>query len=422
MSKESTGSYTTSALNRRLRSSGNKIAGLLVLLVFFSACTVLQPAPKAPTPAPIEEPIEPQVEEVDDDPEPVEEKVNSVVLVLPFELQRLQGAPSRSDVKRAEVPLDFLQGFELAMESLAQKGHKFRLTVLDSRDNVAHTGVIARSGEVQSADIIIGPIFPKEISAFAQAAKLSESLQVSPLAASKPSQFNVPNLVSLVAPIDLHSEGLADYLEKEGRTGDHIILLNLQDEDSHGFLVPLRKSLQGKKISFTEINDIDGLGEKLVSGGRNRVVIGSNQKFQVNSILNRLIELEAERGVQIELFGHPNWSRENFDATNLQLLNAKITTSYYVNSNQSNVRDFESKYRAKHKLAPSEYAYKGFDTGYFFGYMLSKYGNDYPEALLSENYKGLQTQYKFSRFPQWGYVNTYIRILEFDGYKFVPID
>src|SRR5690606_38375867 len=85
MSKESTESYTTSALNRRLRSSGNKIAGLLVLLVFFSACTVLQPAPKAPTPAPKEEPIEPQVEEVDDDPEPVEEKVNSVVLVLPFE-------------------------------------------------------------------------------------------------------------------------------------------------------------------------------------------------------------------------------------------------------------------------------------------------------------------------------------------------
>ena len=126
--------------------------------------------------------------------------------------------------------------------------------------------------------------------------------------------------------------------------------------------------------------------------------------------------------MQIELFGHPNWSKENFDSTNLQLLNAKITTSYYVNSNQSNVRDFERKYAAKYKLTPSEYAYKGFDTGYFFGYMLAKYGDDYPEALLSENYKGLQTQYKFTKYPQWGYVNTYIRILEFDGYKYVPVD
>src|SRR5690606_32859783 len=131
-----------------------------------------------------------------------------------------------------------------------------------------------KSGEVQSADIIIGPIFPKEISAFAQSAKLSQSLQVSPLAASKPSQFNVPNLVSMVAPIDLHSEGLTDYLEKESRTGDHIFLLNLQDEDSHGFLVPLRKGLQAKKVNFTEINDIEALSEKLVSGGRNRVVVG----------------------------------------------------------------------------------------------------------------------------------------------------
>lgn len=393
-----------------------------MLLVFLSACTVLQPAPKAPEPAPRQEPIEPQEEEKEDDPQPVEEKVNSVVLILPFELHRLEGAPTRTDVKRAEVPLDFLQGFELAMENLSQKGHKFRVTVLDSRDNVAHTGVLARSGEVQSADIIIGPIFPKEISAFAQAAKLSQSLQVSPLAASKPSQFNVPNLVSMVAPIDLHSEGLAGHLEEVSRTGDHIILLNLQDEDSHGFLVPLRKSLQAKKIGFSEITDIEAMADKLVASGLNRVVIGSNQKFQVNPALNRLIELETERGVQIELYGHPNWSRESFDLTNLQLLNAKITTSYYVNSNQSNVRDFESKYRARYKLEPSEYAYKGFDTGYFFGYMLAKYGNDYPEALLSENYKGLQTQYNFTRYPQWGYVNTYIRILEFNGYKYVPLD
>src|SRR5690606_1069743 len=161
----------------------------------------------------------------------------------------------------------------------------FKLTVLDSRDNEFENSQLAISPDVQSADLVVGPIFPKEIVAFSRAGKLTYSLQVSPLAASKPSQFRIPNLVSLVAPIDLHSQGLADYLEKEIKSGDNIIIINKQDDDSFSFLTPLRKALTEKKVNYTEIENIKQIEDKVTLTGRNLVVVGTTNKYAVNTIL-----------------------------------------------------------------------------------------------------------------------------------------
>jgi len=392
-----------------------------MLLVFVSSCSVLKPKPSVPVAKPEEKPVELELpkEEVT---KPINESVNSIVLLLPFELEKIKSEPTRADIKHVEIPLDFYQGFKIALDNLVQKGYNFKLTVLDTRDNVAQNTRLAVTPEVQSADLIVGPIFPKEIPVFSNAGKLTYSLQVSPLAASKPSQFNIPNLVSLAAPIDLHGQGLAGYFEDIKKSSDHIIIINKLDDDSKGFLNPLKQGLTERGISFSEITDLDQIMDKVGTDGKNFVVLGTLDKYVVNSILSKLVEIQAQLGVSVELFGHPNWSKASFDNFNLSNLKTKITTSFYVNSNNSDVRDFERKYLEEFKVKPSEYAYKGFDTGYFFGTLLGKYGVNYPQYLTSEEYSGLQTNYRFEKNAKWGYVNAYIRILQFDGYQYVPVD
>lgn len=389
--------------------------------MFISSCSILKPRPSAPVTPPDEKPTESELPE-DDVVKPINESVNSIVLLLPFELDKIKSEPTRADVKHAEVPLDFYQGFKVALDNLVQEGYNFKLTILDTRDNTSQNARLAVTPEVQSADLIVGPIFPKEILVFSNAGKLTYSLQVSPLAASKPSQFNIPNLVSLVAPIDLHSEGLADYLDDIKKTNDRIIIINKLDDDSRGFLNPLKQSLTKKGVSYSEITDLNQIGDIVSTNGKNFVVLGTLDRYSVNSILARLVETQAQLGLTIELFGHPNWSKASFDNINLNLLKTKITTSYYVNTFKSNVRDFERKYIEEFRIKPSEYAYKGFDTGYFFGSLLGKYGADYPNHLTSEEYNGLQTNYRFEKNSQWGYVNSYIRILQFDGNDYVPVN
>jgi len=295
---------------------------------------------------------------------------------------------------------------------------------VDTRDNVAQTSTLARNSDVQSADLIVGPIFPKEISAFASAANLGYSLQVSPLAASAPSVFNIGNLVSLVAPIDQHAEGLADYLTSKVRSRDRIIIYNSEDSESVKFLVPLTKRLNeiGKgKIDLVEINNLEDLDSRMTSDGKNYFITALLNKFAVDGMLVKLTDVRNNFGYDIQLIGHPNWAKSSFQSTNLRDLNTIITTSYHVDPSNSKVRSFQQQYNREFKIDPSEFAYKGYDTGYFFGSLLTKYGPDYAKSLLDESYKGLQTSYTFNYNPKWGYVNTFIQILQFDGYQYQPI-
>src|SRR5690554_2706937 len=293
MLKESIGLYTTLVQNRQQRLSGNKLIGLLVLFLFLSSCSVLKPKPPVPVTPPDEKPIESEFPK-EDIAKPINESVNSIVLLLPFELEKIGSEPTRADVKHVEVPLDFYQGFKVALDNLIQDGYNFKLTVLDTRDNATQNARLAVTPEVQSADLIVGPIFPKEIPVFSKAGKLTYSLQVSPLAASKPSQFNIPNLVSLVAPIDLHSQGLANYFDDIKKSSDRIIIINKLDDDSRGFLSPLKQSLTEKSISFSEINDLNQIADIVGTDGKNFVVLGTVDKYIVNSILTRLVEIQAK--------------------------------------------------------------------------------------------------------------------------------
>jgi ABC-type branched-subunit amino acid transport system substrate-binding protein len=323
------------------------------------------------------------------------------------------------------MPLDFYQGFKLALDNLAKEGKNFQLNVIDTRDNVAETNNIARSSDIQSADLIVGPIFPKEISAFASAGKLEYSLQISPLAASAPSVFNIANLVSLVAPIDQHAESLADYLNTKVRSKDRVIVYNSQDVESQKFLVPLirrLKEISKGKVHLVEIIDLEDLDSKMTGEGKNFFITALLNRFAVDGMLFKLVEVRNDFGYEIQLVGHPNWARSSFQNTNLRDLNTIITTSYYVDSSNNKVRNFQQQYMKEFKIEPSEFAYKGYDTGYFFGLLLSKYGPDYSKSLLKESYKGLQTNYTFNYNPKWGYVNTFIQILQFDGYQYQPIN
>src|SRR5690606_2587893 len=112
---------------------------------------------------------------------------------------------------------------------------------------------------------------------------------------------------SLVAPIDLHSEGLANYLTEIRKKDDVIVLVNSQEESSYSFLSPLKKYLIEKKMQFIEIFEVGQLVEKLTLKGNNFIVSGATAKYAVNGLLNSLVNIEVETGASIQLFGHPTW-------------------------------------------------------------------------------------------------------------------
>src|SRR5690606_35103842 len=202
---------------------------------------------------------------------------------------------------------DFYQGFKLGLDALAQNGTNFKLNVVDTRDDAAENARVAKLQEVQDAALVVGPVFPKEIQVFGFNASLKNTLQISPLAASMPSEFNLPNLVTVTAPISAHVEALATHIAAQYRSGDVVIFYQTQDAESERFLSPLKAEINrlNQEISVVEVSDEASLESSVHISGKNLVVLATTNKYQISPILAQLRRLQDELSYQIQLFAHP---------------------------------------------------------------------------------------------------------------------
>lgn len=425
-------------LNHRRPSNGNsrvimalKLMGrqpyfkaCLAMLLLFSVASciprgvVVDPSSK-PTTGVEEEKVEKAVEE-----EPLPPVVHEVALLLPFQLNRSGAAPTTSDVQRATLALDFYQGFRLGLERRTAEGAHFKLNVLDSRDSEEEVRLLAQSEGVKQAALVVGPIYPKEIQAFAASAGLNERqvLQISPLAATMPTEFNLPNLVSLTSPIMTHVRAMAQEIVNQYQPGDAVFLYETEEASSEQFLSPLRSLILqlNRNVAVFEVSSSERLQELIRFPGNNLVVSGSTNRFQIVSLLAQLRHFRDETGHQFQLFGHPNWAKITFTGQEgLEEFKTVISSTYFIDQRKSEVRDFQTWYRKEYEVEPSEFSYKGYDAGMYFGQLLSRYGVDYQKYLVDIPYEGLHNSFEFQYHSQWGFVNQSVHFLRFVNGRFL---
>lgn len=418
----------TSVRNHRLRSNGNNCCGLIAaaVLLLIASCTpkvrVLR-TPDAQVPPPTTKPTDEATPATGED-SPAE--VNRIALLLPFELDKVNSqAPSAADIKRSALALDFYQGFKLGLDDLAAEGANFRVHVLDTRDDVGENARLAKLEEVREAALVVGPVYPKEIQVFGFNAGLKDILQISPLAASAPSEFNLPNLVTMTAPLPVHIDALARHLATQYQAGDVILLYDTQDAASQQFLTPLRTAIRQviKQAKVVDVQDDATLEQHVQLSGKNLVVVATTNRYQLSPILAHLRKLSDELNYRIQLYGHPNWAKLEFaDSDGLAALRARITSSYYIDPESSEVRRFDRQYQQAFGIAPTEFAYKGYDAARYFGRLLAQYGPGYRKHLERESGQGLHNAFSFSYNPEWGYVNRAVTILQYGHGQFRPIN
>lgn len=351
--------------------------------------------------------------------------VHEVALILPFQLNR-SGAtvPTAADLQRAELALDFYQGFKLGLEKQTARGAHFKLHVLDSRDSEDETRVIARSADVQNAALVVGPVYPKEIEVFGATAGLeaSDVLQISPLAATMPTAFNLSNLVSITSPIMTHIRAVAARIVDTYEQGDVVLLYETNESSSQQFLGPLRNLLRelNPAIPLHSVQNEERLQELARIRGTNLVVSGSTNRFQVIAMMDQLRNLRDQTGVKIRVFGHPNWAKISLpESTGMESFQTTISSTYYIDSRKTAVQDFKEWYQSEYDVEPNEFAFKGYDAGMYFGGLLARYGRSYRDYLVKTEFEGLHNSFEFQYHSQWGFVNQAVHFLHYRQGQFV---
>lgn len=413
--------------NHLLQLSGNKIYfyWFFIGLIFLGSC--------APKKILVNEGTEPTVEKVEE--KVVEEKVveeviepKSVALLLPFQLHKMnKNNPNSQDVERATLALDFYQGFELGLQNWVNKGANLTLEVLDSQDSDVKSNALGKEAKIVDFDMIVGPVYPKEIKSFQSGLKSNagfskKTLHISPLAATMPSEFNFPNLISLTPPILIHIRSLAKRIVEDFQPGDAILFYHTEDASNKQF-APLLKAELSKLKSNLPIYNVQN-EEELAAYYRtenvtNFVISGTDNRFQVARIAEEVHNLYATYSSGVKLIGHPNWARMNISNPEvLAQLNTEITSSHYVSSEKEEDKKFVADYRSKHKVPPTDFAYKGYDIGSYVGYLFFTYGDDYRENLVDTTFEGLHNSIELIYNSASGYINNHVYFLQFENNKF----
>ncbi|WP_411274433.1 ABC transporter substrate-binding protein [Daejeonella sp.] len=408
--------------NRRQLSSGSKYFLILCLVVLIAGCSrrIVATKPDVVKVPPVSRKAE--------DPPPLKKDVyNSIGLLLPFELNTINlKTAGLKEIGKADLAVDFYQGFKLALDSLSSAGHNYKLQVLDTQDQEARIVNLARAASVKENDLIVGPVFPDAISTFSEFfEKNASKLIVSPLAASMPAQFKNPNLITVNNTVDQHGWKIADFINRNYKPeAVNIVLVNTKKWDDEKFSAPVRKflrELSKDKFKVIERPNAIGLQTYLSNSKNNLVILASSERTFLIPIIDKLHQLLVEK-YKIELFGHPNWIKATFlDGFKMQALKTKFSSSYFVDYKESNVRYFVARYRNEYGFEPSEFSFKGFDVGYFLGGLLKKYGKDYASHLTTETYNGLHNDFRFSKDPTTGYTNTELMMLIYRALELQPI-
>ena len=409
-----------SAQNHQQLLSGNKFFFGVVFLMILGACSPKIIPPKTANPpatgTAVPKPV-PEKKASETKPKQAQEMVIS--LLMPFELATLNyQTATLKDLEKAKIAIDFYQGFKMAVDSVAKNSTvNYKLQVYDSKDDPSQMGILANKPGVKNSDLIVGPVFPNGIKAFSGYSKTLQKPVISPLAASDPDVFNNPYLITINNGIDLHALKAVTFIKNQLKP-KKVILIRSGQADEYKYAIPFKKGMDSltKGTPFSEIGikavGYENVFKSLNPTGLNVIILPSTEKVFLQTLFKELDKLRDN--FQIAVIGHPGWEKASFlDEKLLERCNTYITSSYQIDYKATRNLNFIKFYRTQFSLEPSEYAFKGFDIGFYFAKLMNEKGKDFMSEITKQPFDGIHNNFTFVKHPQFGYYNSNLMVLKY---------
>jgi hypothetical protein len=154
----------------------------------------------------------------------------------------------------------------------------------------------------------------------------------------------------------------------------------------------------------------------------NIVIAISDEVVFSKEMLSLLNKLRLD--MDITLFGIPTWKNlPDLESSHILNLNLHTFSPSLVNYNSSRIKNWIIDYRSKYNTEPTpvNFAFDGFDAGWYFLNALYNYGRNFGDCLEYLSVPLIQTQFRFEKERNNGYENIYWNLGYFDGYEFNKI-
>jgi len=332
----------------------------------------------------------------------------TVALVLPFMAQ------SESNGLTSPM-LDFLEGIQIALKDLEQKGMAIKVTVYDSRKDSLTVEALLLKEEFKHMDLIIGPVFEKNLTLLENHCAMYHIPLVVPLKYySKQTKTNFP--LFNVFPTDsvfYHCLGKSVATEY----GNHkVSTVTTSDETK---IMARKHFVSGyKSVSNSPIGNVNANNcNTAVAGDSNLLFIPTVSESEMRTCLDLLKNkknvcvLGLKEWLDFTVIDYPIWDK----------LNVHYGSKFFITNSDSTIQDLRIRYRYDFKGEPSQYFYIAYDEMMFFGEALKAFGRDFPKYLSNRRFSYLHNSFNF--IEKKGYFeNESVNLIWFKDYVPVKIN
>jgi len=354
-----------------------------------------------------------------------------VALMVPLSLEgtgTMDTMLTKSPAETMALPqfrfIQYYQGFLLAADTLADMGLNLELTVIDADQDQSKTERALNSGKLKDMDLIIGPFYKNAFSRTASYAGDNGIPIVNPLS-GREDILEGNKEVFKVVPSRISQVNVLSSLVERRFAKSNLFIVRENGLQGTEIIDSLSSSLEyalGKKVPVVNYatDSLPGVRTHLRDGVHNLLIIYSESGVLPVQLLPSLNEMSKDK--QITIIGLPEW--EKFDQVEnkyLVTLGAYLFTDSFIDYTEPDVKRFISDFRARYQAEPLEYAYAGYDAGFFFLSSMMDYGRDFAECAPSVNYPLLHTRFLFRKIPGGGYDNVYWNVYYFQDYYLVRV-
>ncbi len=351
--------------------------------------------------------LNPPTDALDKDPvllsRPIQAALMLPLLVYPKSADTVVVNTAITRLRSAENYYSFYEGALLAIEELKRQGLSLDLSVYDTYNEQTIKDLLAKN-TLAGEDIVIGPVYTVNFRPVAQFAKEYRVKIVSPLDPNtEVLTLENPNMFQVSPPYYCRQKKLIDNLLSRHQSN---IIMVYEEGSRDSILVESYKNLIGDRIKNITLlpykvakNNTSiraSLTNMIVAGTENCVLVASNNEALVADVAANLYLLTFRQRYLITLYGTERWRGfETVDLKYFHALNLHIVVPFFIDYENENVKKFVARFQDTYKADPSQYAFQGYDTFYYFLQAIMLYGKDFEKYLPEYKPKLLQTNYVF---------------------------
>lgn len=332
--------------------------------------------------------------------------------------------------------IEMYEGILIAVDSLRALGLGIELDVYDTGVDTARIDKLISSGELDNADLIIGPVFSFNLSRISAFAAERNIPVVSPVPLRDPNILdNRPTLFRVCPSHETSQDVLVREITSNHAAGNIVFLYadslmlrpetgtfwqKLTDEVSARYdtdsslITPYFFPGENQKLStYQRITSIEAL---LKPDKENIIILASTETPVVSSVFSTLHALEKKYDIRV--FGYPEIaSLPTIDLRYYYDMQLVIPTETYIDFNREATRKFVRAYLRKFNTEPSQesFAWRGFDLAFYFISGLAMEGKSMVKRPWKHNIGLVTHDFRFWRENnQNGFENAGMFILHYN--------